>query len=133
MARTRPRHHVIDVAIPQLTLGDRLKISREHAGLGVQQIADLFDKTRFAVSGWESDKHKCSRQELVSWARICDVDEDWLVYGRYPRDFDVHLWGVEIDPDDEDEEPAPVRVRRVLTRRSTAVTPRGHSKSAVAA
>ena len=61
------------------TLGDRLRMAREQAGLSQAQVARLIDKHRPTISEIEAGRRKVSSEELTQFAKLYDVSLDWLV------------------------------------------------------
>lgn len=68
--------------IPKLTLGLRMLISQESAGLTSGEMAKRLKVSRHSVSGWLHSRHQPNNATLMRWASICDVDEDWLINGE---------------------------------------------------
>lgn len=67
--------------LPPLTLGHRLRIAREYAGLEVQQMAHELGVSRNTVGRYEAG-HPPRRDTIIAWAEITDVDLDWLLGDR---------------------------------------------------
>ncbi len=64
------------------SIGDRIKLARESAGLDMVQLAKLVGVTKQAVWGWESGATKGPRPEhLLALRDVLNVSLDWLVLG----------------------------------------------------
>lgn len=63
-------------------LGDRIARARKHAGLSQTELGKAFDRTRSAVSQWESETTEPTPANLRAIAVKCGVDYDWLATGR---------------------------------------------------
>ena len=68
-----------------MELGARIKQARLRAGMTQQQIADLLDKTKAAVSNFENGQNKPSLETIIAFATETGVSLDWLVLGREPE------------------------------------------------
>lgn len=66
------------IQTPAWTLGDRLAKSRHGAGLSQQQIADALLVSRQTVINWEKGHRPPTRRKIEAWARVTNVDPDWL-------------------------------------------------------
>lgn len=62
-------------------LGERLRNARTQASLTQQQVADDFNITRQAVSGWETGRHAPTLPQFHDLALLYGVSSDWLLYG----------------------------------------------------
>jgi transcriptional regulator with XRE-family HTH domain len=60
-------------------LGERLRDAREFLGLSQQEVADLLDVSRPAVSQMEAGKRKVSTLELREFARLYRRPYEWLI------------------------------------------------------
>jgi transcriptional regulator with XRE-family HTH domain len=70
-------------AIPELTLGWRLRMSLDHAGISVQTMAEQLGVTRATLSRWMSDKGKRPNRAYISqWALGTGVPFEWLNTGE---------------------------------------------------
>lgn len=65
--------------IPSWTLGDRLRKSREDAGIKQDEMARRLIKSRGAISGWEQDLHRPDGLAVRAWAHETHVPEWWLL------------------------------------------------------
>jgi transcriptional regulator with XRE-family HTH domain len=82
-ARATQPHDVrmTDIAqaeIPAITLGWRLRISLERAGLKAEDMAVRLDVHRGTISRWMHDDVTPRPIYLREWARICRVPVAWL-------------------------------------------------------
>ncbi len=64
--------------IPQWTLGDRMGKALDHAGIGMQEMADYLGVSRNSVSNWVHGRITPSRQTLLLWSMRTGVDLDWI-------------------------------------------------------
>ena len=69
--------------VPEITQGDRMRVSLRHAGLG-QEMATYLDVTRGAVGNWINDRVTPSKQTMRLWALRCGVPLEWLESGKAP-------------------------------------------------
>lgn len=68
--------------IPQLTLGWRLQMSLDHAGISAQQMADELGVVRSTVSRWMHDTGAPPRDGFLRvWALRTGVPYEWLRHG----------------------------------------------------
>jgi len=68
-------------AVPEWTLGWRMRRALEHAGLQVDDIAALLGVSRSTVSRWVNDRGPVRAVCLREWAARCGVDYGWLAAG----------------------------------------------------
>jgi hypothetical protein len=69
-------------AIPEWTLGWRLKRALTHGKVSVQEMADHLDYSRGQLSRYLNDKGEPPRRSVLRmWALRCGVPFDWLAYG----------------------------------------------------
>lgn len=70
--------------IPEWTLGDRLRKSRQNAGISTALMAEHFNKSEQAINAWEKDTRTPGRllTILAEWAELTGTDYTWLVTGR---------------------------------------------------
>lgn len=68
--------------MPEWTVTDRLRKSREHAGLDQQQLADKIGMARTTVSNYENGITPPKRPILLSWAMATGVPLKWLQTGQ---------------------------------------------------
>ncbi len=66
---------------PVWTLADRLRKSREAAGLEQIDLADVAGISRATISAAERGKREPSRATLAMWAMATGVSRSWLVDG----------------------------------------------------
>lgn len=68
-------------AVPQWTLGDRLRKARTHAGLEQIELANQIGIGRSTVVTYENNQSVPRRPVLVSWALATGVSLEWLCEG----------------------------------------------------
>lgn len=68
--------------IPILSMGNRLRLARETAGLEQGQLAELLEISRGSISAYERDITVPKGLVLRAWAFETDVDEWWLRTGK---------------------------------------------------
>jgi transcriptional regulator with XRE-family HTH domain len=73
---------VTDIQIPRFELRHRLQLSLELAGMKPADIAPHFRKHRNTIANWLYGRSKPDYAQLIVWAELTNVDEDWLVSGR---------------------------------------------------
>ena len=67
--------------VPQWTLGDRLGKSLDHAGMGMQEMADYLGVSRNSVSNWVHGRVPPNQRTLLLWSMRTGVDIDWITRG----------------------------------------------------
>lgn len=60
------------------TVGERLRLAREHAGLKQGQVARMLDMHRPTISEIEAGRRRVTAEELATFARIYEVSVAWL-------------------------------------------------------
>ena len=70
-----------EAAVPELTLGWRLRLSLEHAGMKHHMMAKLLGVSRQTMTNWMTDEIRPKDQVLREWARITGVSLAWLAPG----------------------------------------------------
>ena len=68
-------------AVPDFTLGDRLRKALDHAGISVATMADVQGVGTATVSRWMHDRSPVKRGALMLWAIATGVDQQWLETG----------------------------------------------------
>lgn len=68
----------------EATLGDRLTLAREAAGLTVSQLAERLEVQAETVDGWEIDQAAPGDEGLARIAAILGVPPLWLLAGTGP-------------------------------------------------
>jgi transcriptional regulator with XRE-family HTH domain len=72
---------------PPLTLGWRLRMALEWAGIDVNDMAEHLQVSRSTVSRWVHDRGMAPRTPfLTAWATRCGVPLGWLVDGTKEHD-----------------------------------------------
>lgn len=80
----------VKIASMKSTLGERIKKSRESAGLTQAQLGSHCDVSRVAVSQWESGDTKSLKVDnLLKAARVLKKSFRWLAEGKGPEDDDA--------------------------------------------
>lgn len=65
--------------IPQITLGWRLRMAMEHAGLKADDLAAEFGVHRGTITRWTHDIGSPPRRIYIQrWAELCGVSVEWL-------------------------------------------------------
>lgn len=67
-----------DLITPTWTLGDRLAKAREHAGIGVQQMAELLGVSRTTITNYEHGHTPAGRAVVLAYASITGVASSWI-------------------------------------------------------
>ena len=70
--------------VPEFDQADRLRKSAKLAGLTSRQIAEALGIHESTVSGWINGSHRPSRQTVMIWSQMTDVDFRWLDTGDLP-------------------------------------------------
>ncbi len=68
-----------DGAVPEWTLGDRLRKAREHAGLTQAELAELIGIARSSVVSYEIGRTEPSRPVVLSWSLATGVATEWVL------------------------------------------------------
>jgi DNA-binding XRE family transcriptional regulator len=68
--------------VPEFTLGDRLRRSREAVGLTQVELADAIGISQRSVSNYEADVTVPNLLTLRAWASATQVNLPWLAHGR---------------------------------------------------
>lgn len=76
LAQTDTEH-----AVPEWTLGDRLRKARRYAGLSQQEMADALNVPVNRLGNWEAGYNQPrSVVDIVNrWAEVTHVDVSWLL------------------------------------------------------
>ena len=75
---------VLDFTDDAATLGDRLTLSREAAGLDLGQLAERIGVRPQTVRNWEEDRAEPRSNRLQMLAGMLDVSLVWLISGLGP-------------------------------------------------
>src|SRR5213082_2706003 len=75
----------------ELSIHDRLRAAREHAGLSQGQIAKLIGYHRPTISEIEAGRRKVSTEELSTFANYYGVTTNWLLNDSEKHDPVVEL------------------------------------------
>lgn len=60
------------------TIGERLRLAREQAGLSQGQVARMLSMHRPTISEIEAGRRRVTAEELATFARIYEVSIAWL-------------------------------------------------------
>lgn len=64
---------------PEITLGWRLRMAMEKAGIKAETMAEHFEVHRATIGRWLHDTgRRPKRHELKLWAELCAVPYEWL-------------------------------------------------------
>jgi len=100
-----------ETRIPEITLGWRLRMSMDHAGIKAEQMAAEFEVHRGTITRWTHDKGAPPRRrDLRDWAELCGVPFEWLVGDLFQ------------DPTAEADLPKPRRPRSGIRQDRPVVT-----------
>ncbi|MCW8128951.1 MAG: helix-turn-helix domain-containing protein [Planctomycetota bacterium] len=64
-----------------MTIGDRIKVAREKAGLNQTQLAEQLGVMQSALSHWERNVKKPSREHVEKLCAILNLTADWFLTG----------------------------------------------------
>lgn len=67
-----------DQQVPPLTLGWRLRMSLENAGIPVHEMADMIESHRTTLTRWLHDEIVPKRIYLEKWAELTGVPMAWF-------------------------------------------------------
>lgn len=67
------------------TIGQRIRLARENAGVSQQKLADALDINRVSVSNWENDESKPELQRLSKIAAELNTNVEWLLTATGPE------------------------------------------------
>ena len=70
--------------VPRLTLGQRLRVAREHLGVEQQELAEIMGTSRQTVSAVERGVNQPRQLLIRAWAMATGVDRNWLETGEAP-------------------------------------------------
>ena len=77
-----PNHQTV----PRFTLGHRLALARENAGMEQSEIADVIGTSRATVSNYERGVSIPGKLVINAWAVTTNVPVEWLKTGVEPAD-----------------------------------------------
>lgn len=63
-------------------IGERIKEARQERGLSQEELAQIINSTKSAISRYESGKRQPRIEQLKSIAAALNVDVNWLMNGR---------------------------------------------------
>lgn len=64
-----------------ITIGQRIKNLRTDLKYTQEQLAELIDKTKSNVSGYENDKFEPSAQTIIALCKVFNISSDYLLFG----------------------------------------------------
>jgi len=64
------------------SMGPRITIAREHAGMSVEELARHLGVEPASVAAWESDRRTPRANRLLMMAGVLNVSLTWLLEGR---------------------------------------------------
>lgn len=67
------------VAVPEATLGERLRLARRRARLSQARVAERLGVTQQAVSQWETGLQPPNLENVIAAAKLYNVSIDWLL------------------------------------------------------
>jgi transcriptional regulator with XRE-family HTH domain len=67
--------------VPELTLGNRLMLTREKAEIQSIEMARLLDVSRHSITNWEKDRNRPNRATLEKWSEFTDYSLDFILKG----------------------------------------------------
>lgn len=67
--------------VPFDTLGGRLSLARESAGLSLQKAARLVGVKTATLQAWESDRSEPRANKLMAMAGVFNANFAWLIHG----------------------------------------------------
>lgn len=89
--------------IPEWSLADRLRKSRENAGLDQTELARVTGISRTSIVHYEAGRRSPRRPYLAVWSAATSVPIEWLETGKAPVGDDEGYW---YTPRDSNPEPA---------------------------
>ncbi|RTQ91913.1 helix-turn-helix domain-containing protein [Lysinibacillus telephonicus] len=63
------------------TMGERIRKLRKLHGLSQDKLAELIEKTKSNVSGYENDKFEPSAQTIIALCKVFNISADSLLFG----------------------------------------------------
>ena len=66
------------MSIPVITLGRRLAMAREDAGISVNEMAERLGVDRRTITRYERNKGVAPKAVRIAYQVICDVPEDFI-------------------------------------------------------
>lgn len=76
-------HAIEGAPEPRFTLGHRMALALEQAGLNRTEMAEILGTTTEALRRWTSGVTPVKRYVLIAWATVCNVNLGWLETGVY--------------------------------------------------
>ena len=100
---------LIPGVVPTITLPQRLRIAREHAGLEQLALADVSGVSRATISAAENGRTTPSRATISLIAFACGVSREWLATGRVNENPDPRGPGQPLLRLDSNQQPSDYR------------------------
>lgn len=75
-----------DLEAPPLTLGWRLRMAIETAGLTSEELGDMLGVSGMTVRRWTKDTNRPKKAYLLQIALYCRVPSEWLITGKIPAE-----------------------------------------------
>ena len=100
---------LIPGVVPTITLPQRLRIAREHAGLEQLALAKVSGVSRATISAAENGRTTPSRATISLIAFACGVSREWLATGQVNENPDPDGPGGELLRLDSNQQPSGYR------------------------
>jgi len=71
------------VSIGEMSLGEKIQILRKQKGMTQDQLADVLNISRQAVSKWETNESQPDIERLVEIGNLFNVSTDFLIKGDH--------------------------------------------------
>ena len=100
---------LIPGVVPTITLPQRLRIAREHAGLEQLALAEVSGVSRATISAAENGRTTPSRATISLIAFACGVSREWLATGQVNENPDPNGPGQPLLRLDSNQQPSGIR------------------------
>lgn len=86
-----------------ITIGERIRSLRKDFKLTQEQLAELIEKTKSNVSGYENDKFEPSAQTIIALCKVFEISADFLLFGvensvqKLEQNEEIDISGQEIE------------------------------------
>ena len=100
---------LIPGVVPTITLPQRLRIAREHAGLEQLALAEVSGVSRATISAAENGRTTPSRATISLIAFACGVSREWLATGEVNENPDPNGPGQPLLRVDSNHQPSGIR------------------------
>ncbi|MEA4892619.1 MAG: helix-turn-helix transcriptional regulator [Peptococcaceae bacterium] len=64
------------------SIGERIKFLRKSKGLTIQELANVIEKSKSNISGYENGAFEPSAQTIIKLCSYFSISADWLLYGK---------------------------------------------------